>query len=54
VILDARKEIDERLIEEWKGIRRPVLERTQVDQEPDRRLIRPVVRSSQYLALQDP
>ena len=53
VVVKTRQEIDQCVIEGRYGVRGPVLEGTEVDEQADRRVVRPVVGAAQHLALED-
>src|SRR5256712_2916464 len=53
VVVKTWQQIDQRVIEGRHGVRGPVLEGTEVDEQADRRVVRPVVGAAQHLAFED-
>ena len=53
VVLQAGEQLDQAVHEPGDRVRRPVLEGAEVDQQPDRGVVRPVVRPSEDLRLDD-
>ena len=53
VIAEARQEVDQRVVEAGQGVRRPVLQRAEIDQHPDGRFVGPEVGPPEDLGLED-
>ena len=53
VVVQTGQEIDQCIGEGRQGVRGPVLEHAEIDEQPDRRLVGPVVGAPQDLALED-
>ena len=53
VVVKAGKQVDKGIGEVRQRVRGPVLERAEVHEQADGRLVRPVVGTAQYLALED-
>jgi hypothetical protein len=52
VVPEVGEELQEGFVEALERVRGPVLQRAQVDQQPDARVVRPVVRAPEHLRLQ--
>src|SRR6202022_3495056 len=53
VIVQARKQGDQRAVEGRDGVRGPMLERAEIDEQADRRVVRPEVGAAKHLAFED-
>ena len=53
MVLESGQQADQGIVERRDGVRGPVLEGAEVDEQPDGGVVRPVVRAAQHLALEN-